>query len=129
MNIFKLTRILKVTSVFVFMALVLSANSFAEADAVKGKESYDQICASCHGMTGKGDGVAAASLNPKPRDLSSAEYVSSLSDDHIFKVVKEGGAAAGMSPLMPAWGGVLSDDQINNVIAYIRNDLCKCQAK
>ncbi len=129
MNIFKLSRILKVSAIFVFMTLVLNANSYAEGDAVKGKESYDQICASCHGMSGKGDGVAAAALNPKPRDLSSAEYVSTLADDYIFKVIKEGGASVDKSPLMPAWGGVLSDDKIWNVIAYIRNDLCKCEAK
>ncbi len=129
MNAFRLSEIVKAVSVFVFVVMVFSIDAFAGGDAAKGKESYDQICASCHGATGKGDGVAAAALDPKPRDLSSAEYVSTLSDDHIFKVIKEGGPAAGKSPLMPAWGGVLSDDQINNVIAYIRSDLCKCQAK
>ncbi|NIT13178.1 MAG: c-type cytochrome [Candidatus Dadabacteria bacterium] len=126
MNAFRLSEIVKYASVLVFIVMVFSANSFAAGDAAKGKESYNQICASCHGDTGKGDGAAAAALDPKPRDLSSAEYVSTLSDEHIFKVIKEGGASVGKSALMPAWGGVLTDDKIWDVISYLRADICKC---
>lgn len=35
----------------------------------KGKELYQNTCASCHGNEGNGDGVAGASLNPKPRNF------------------------------------------------------------
>jgi mono/diheme cytochrome c family protein len=90
-------------------------------DAAKGKTSFDQICASCHGPGGKGDGPAAAALNPKPRDLSNKAYVSGLKDDYIKKLIKEGGQAAGKSPLMPPLGGALKDDDIENVIAYVRS--------
>ena len=85
----------------------LLADAAGKGDPAKGREKYNQICASCHGPLGKGDGPAAAALDPKPRDLSDAKYVSTISDEQIFKTVKEGGAAVGKSPLMPAWGGVL----------------------
>ena len=107
----------------------LLADAAGKGDPAKGKEKYNQICASCHGQGGKGDGPAAAALDPKPRNLSDPKYVSTLSDEQIFKTVKEGGAAVGKSPLMPAWGGVLSDNDIWNVIAYLRQDICKCQYK
>ena len=107
----------------------LLADAAGKGDPAKGKEKYNQICASCHGPSGKGDGPAAAALDPKPRDLSDAKYVSTISDEQIFKTVKEGGAAVGKSPLMPAWGGVLSDNDIWNVIAYLRQDICKCLYK
>jgi len=107
----------------------LLADAAGKGDPAKGKEKYTQICASCHGQGGKGDGPAAAALDPKPRNLSDPKYVSTLSDEQIFKTVKEGGAAVGKSPLMPAWGGVLSDNDIWNVIAYLRQDICKCQYK
>ncbi|MGQ0793426.1 MAG: c-type cytochrome [Deltaproteobacteria bacterium] len=100
-----------------------------KGDAALGKAKFETICASCHGIGGKGDGVAAAALNPKPRDLSDAAYVSSLTNDHIFKVIKEGGPSVGKSPLMPAWGGALSDDDIHNVIAHIHKSLCNCESK
>ena len=107
----------------------LLADAAGKGDPAKGKEKYNQICASCHGPSGKGDGPAAAALDPKPRNLSDPKYVSTLSDEQIFKTVKEGGATVGKSPLMPAWGSVLSDSDIWNVIAYLRQDICKCQYK
>ena len=107
----------------------VSAKESPKGDPAKGKEVYTNTCALCHGTEGKGDGVAAAALDPKPRDLSEASYASTLSDDHLRKVISEGGASVGKSPLMPPWGGVLSQDDITNVIAYIRTDICKCEYK
>jgi cytochrome c oxidase cbb3-type subunit 3 len=47
--------------------------------------------------------------------------MNALSDEHLFKVIKEGGPAVGKSPLMTPWGGTLSDDDIHDVVAYIRS--------
>ena len=129
MNSNYVIKSIKVVSLLLLVMMLGGINSFATGDSAKGKESYNQICAMCHGETGKGDGVAAASLDPKPRDLSSGEYVSNLTDEHIFKVIKEGGESVGKSNLMPAWGAVLSDDKIWDVVAYLRADICKCQHK
>lgn len=129
MNSNYVRKSIKVVSLLLLVMMLGGINSFAAGDSAKGKESYNQICAMCHGETGKGDGVAAASLDPKPRDLSSGEYVSTLTDEHIFKVIKEGGESVGKSNLMPAWGAVLSDDKIWDVVAYLRFDICKCQHK
>ncbi len=110
------------------IAVSLSLGSAAEkGDAAKGKETFQNTCSPCHGPGGKGDGAAAAALNPKPRNLTDAAYMSTKSDDHLHKVISEGGASVGLSPMMAAWGGVLSEQDIWNVIAYIRQDLCKCQ--
>ncbi|MDO8519548.1 MAG: cytochrome c [Deltaproteobacteria bacterium] len=97
--------------------LILSSATAQAADAAAGKAKYDTLCTSCHGPAGKGDGVAAAALNPKPRDLT----VTVKTDAELAKVIKEGGAAAGLSPSMPPWGGVLNDLDIANVIAHIRS--------
>ncbi|HWU37319.1 MAG TPA: cytochrome c [Candidatus Acidoferrum sp.] len=93
----------------------------AAGDLAKGKASFDQICASCHGTSGKGDGAAAAALSPKPRDLTDKKYVNGLKDDYIKKIVKEGGQAVGKSPLMPPMGSALKDTDIENIIAYVRS--------
>ncbi|HEX3035704.1 MAG TPA: cytochrome c [Thermodesulfobacteriota bacterium] len=103
------------------------AEAAQKGDPAKGKQVYTNTCASCHGQQGKGDGPAAAALDPKPRDHTGAEYMSSISDEYMFKVISQGGAAVGKSQLMPAWGGTLSEQDTWNVIAYIRQDLCKCQ--
>jgi cytochrome c oxidase cbb3-type subunit 3 len=95
------------------------------ADVEEGKKLYGQICATCHGQSGKGDGPGAAALNPKPRDHTDKEYMSKLTDDDLFKVIKNGGASVGKSPLMPPWGSTLKDDQIKDVIAYVRTLCCQ----
>lgn len=74
-----------------------AADPKAEAATV-----FEQRCVTCHGATGKGDGVAAAALNPKPRSFGDAEWQKSVDDAYLAKVILEGGAAVGKSPLMTA---------------------------
>ena len=106
-------------------ALVLGTSLIAHAaDAEQGKKLYMQFCASCHGQSGKGDGAAAAALNPKPRDHTDKDYMSKMSDAEMLSVIKNGGASIGKSPLMPPWGASLKDEQIQDVIAYIRTLCC-----
>ena len=57
-------------------------------------------CATCHGLSGKGDGAAAASFPVKPRSFADPEWRKNVTDDQIRKVIVEGGAAVGKSPLM-----------------------------
>jgi cytochrome c oxidase cbb3-type subunit 3 len=110
----------------VVCAIVLSTAFVAHtADVDEGKKLYGQFCVSCHGQSGKGDGPAAAALNPKPRDHTDKELMSKLSDEDMLKVIKNGGVSVGKSPLMPPWGASLKDDQIKDVIAYIRTLCCQ----
>lgn len=117
-----------VLMILIFSGLSLAGvtNSFA-SDTSKGKVIFNTMCASCHGPGGKGDGVASAALNPKPRDLSSSDYVSGLSDAHLTKVINKGGSSVGKSVLMPPWEGTLTSEDVANVVEYIRSDICKCR--
>ena len=100
---------------------VLVTSSFAEqGDPKEGKVTYDKICSTCHGMTGKGDGPAAAVIPTKPQNHTDGKYMNALKDDYLFKIIKEGGAAVGKAQFMPAWGSQIKDPEIWNVIAYIR---------
>ena len=63
---------------------------------------YTTRCALCHGNGGLGDGPAAASSPVKPRTFSDAAWQAKVTDDHIKKVIVEGGAAVGLSALMAA---------------------------
>jgi mono/diheme cytochrome c family protein len=90
-------------------------------DAKRGEQLYATYCASCHGPRGAGDGPAGAALEPKPAKHSDGAYMNALTNQHLFKVVKEGGPAVGKSPLMAPWGGTLSDAQIWDVVAFVRS--------
>lgn len=102
------------------MASVVVSLADEKGDEEAGKKTYDLLCASCHGTTGKGDGPAAAAMTPKPADFTDGKLMKTLSDQFLFDIIKNGGASVGKSPLMPAWGGQLKDQDIWNLIAYIR---------
>ena len=70
-------------------------------------------CESCHGKSGKGDGVAAAALNPKPADWTSAR-VQSESDGELFWKISNGRGA------MPPWKHLPENDRWA-LIQYIRS--------
>jgi mono/diheme cytochrome c family protein len=93
--------------------------------AEDGKAVYTTYCAACHGDSGKGDGVAAAALDPKPADYTDAARMAKLTDEDLYLVVKEGGAAQGKSALMVAWKASLTDQQIRDVVAYVRSFAAK----
>ena len=67
----------------------------------KARDIFVQRCVPCHGATGNGDGPASATLDPKPRKFGDAEWQKSVTDDHIMKIIKFGGAAVGKSAAMP----------------------------
>ena len=103
------------------ISLTAPASAQSKGDANAGKAKYETLCAGCHGKTGKGDGPAAASLNPKPQDHTDGKAMNSLSDQYLTDIIKNGGAGVKKSALMPAWGKTLNDQDVANVIAYIRS--------
>jgi mono/diheme cytochrome c family protein len=81
---------------------------------------FQKSCATCHGTDGRGDGPAAMALDPKPQDFKDCKNMAAKSDETLFKAVKGGGHAVGLSPIMPPWGGTYSDEQIHGLVQYVR---------
>jgi mono/diheme cytochrome c family protein len=90
-------------------------------NAEAGKAKFQQFCATCHGPAGAGDGPAAAARRPQPLHLGDPEWQASVDDEHIRKVITQGGAAVGLSPMMTPWGHALKGEDLENVVAYIRS--------
>jgi mono/diheme cytochrome c family protein len=86
---------------------------------IAGKQIFTQICVSCHGPEGKGDGPASAALEPKPRNLTDPTVMAPLDDRYLFELISRGGIAVGKSPLMPAQPSLAKED-IGHVIAYVK---------
>ncbi len=83
------------------------------------KATFNSVCAACHGKDGRGNGPAAAGMNPKPADFNSPAFWKAAPDSVLFKAIKDGGASVGKSPLMVAWGGTYSDADIHALVKYI----------
>lgn len=85
----------------------------AEA-ASAGAEVFRSNCESCHGTQGHGDGVAGQALDPKPRDLAHLQAI--VGDDYLFWRIYEGKPGTAMI----SWNGILTDEQIWEVVSFIR---------
>lgn len=90
-------------------------------------DNYKTYCMQCHGVTGNGKGVNIRDMSVQPRDHTDAKDMSARSDAELFKAIKEGGLSINKSVLMPGWGDVLTDEEINDLVLHLRA-LCKCQS-
>jgi mono/diheme cytochrome c family protein len=104
-----------------FAVLALSSAHAGAGDSAAGEKKFQQLCATCHGARGAADGPASASLRPKPRALNDAEWQAKVDDDYLRKVITQGGAAVGLSPMMTPWGHALKGEDLDNVVAFIRS--------
>lgn len=90
--------------------------SYAEG---QGKHLFNQYCVTCHGDAGKGDGQNASNLNPPVPDLTTSKNLADAT--YVRRVIAEGSAAVGRSPLSPPWGRSLRPQEIEYLSAYCRS--------
>jgi mono/diheme cytochrome c family protein len=83
----------------------------------EGKKVFQLNCATCHGVTGTGDGPASTALNPKPANFVKGKFKYGTSDVQLFKTISGGISGSAMPP----WKGTLTDEQINHVIYYVKS--------
>ena len=89
-----------------------------KGDATKGEKVYVTYCHLCHGDKGDGTGHIGRGLSTKPVDFTDPKFASHLSDEFVYRLVKDGAEAHGRTPLMIPWKGVLKDQEIRDVAAY-----------
>ena len=81
-----------------------------------GKQVYVTNCIGCHGVSGAGDGPAAAFMEPKPFNFTNAEVQKQHSEGQYYHFLLFG--LPGTS--MPAWGDYLTVQDIWDVINFLR---------
>ncbi len=91
----------------------------ASVDVRLGKQKFEAVCASCHGVDGKG-------LPGLGKDLTTSPFVKSQTDEQLVEFIKKGRDASDPANTtgvaMPPKGGdpSLTDDQLRAIVAYIR---------
>ena len=107
-----------------YEALAWPPGADLAADATLGQRVYVERCAICHGPEGRGDGPAAPSFVPRPRDFALGEYkYKSTPEDQpasaadLRRTVTDGLPASAM----PYWRDILSEAEIEAVVAYIQD--------
>lgn len=89
-------------------------NPFGAEAAQEGAEIFKTNCETCHGPQGHGDGPAGGSLDPKPQNLAKLQEIAG--DDYLFWRISAGKEGTSMV----AWKGILSEEQIWQVVSFIR---------
>ena len=84
-----------------------------DENLIAGGEVYTELCARCHGMPGRGPSVLGASFYPPAPQFSVQP--SAYTDGELFWIVKHGIRNTGM----PAWGRLLTDQDIWKVVAFL----------
>jgi len=102
-----------------FSAALGSAGALAmphdQLDLAAGGAMYAQVCASCHGPTGHGDGPAARSLPTAPPAIGVAAAMRQVSPAMMYRLVSVGVRGTAMS----AWASTMTPAQRWNVVAYV----------
>jgi len=95
------------------------AASGIDAQMRAGAHAYDISCAACHGSDGKG-----SALFPP---LAGNAAVRQVRSETVVRTVLAGGKAAATpktptGPGMPSFGWRLTDEQVANILTYVRNN-------
>lgn len=122
-------RMTGVTCVVIGLALLLGVHEHAgltpeqaregnpvpptEASIERGRELYVELCAQCHGITGRGDGPLAADLPIPPADFQL--HIPFHTDQFFFQVITRG-----FGDVMPAFGEQLSEEDRWNLVNFLR---------
>ena len=89
-------------------------NPLDASASTDGATVFHTNCEACHGTQGHGDGPAGAALDPHPKNLAELQTV--VSDDYLIWRISEGKYGTSMV----GWKGILTEEQIWQVIAFIR---------
>jgi mono/diheme cytochrome c family protein len=86
-----------------------------KGDVTWGRQFYMNNCFTCHGVEGNGQGPRAYFNIPRPRNFTSEASRRILNRPRVFKGITEGRVGT----VMPAWGKVLTPQQIANLTEYV----------
>lgn len=88
-----------------------------DAAVFRGGLVFANYCVTCHGINADGNGRAARIYNPRPANLRTSDK----NDAYFLLIIRSGGKALARSEFMPPWGAELTEEQMQDLVAYLRS--------
>ena len=102
-------------SLIAYLRFMSSSKHKLMGDPKAGMQIYQKYCQVCHGVEGDGDGIMTNLMGITPMDHTNPNETRPLSNSDIVKSILDG-----KGRFMPAWRGILSQDDAEALVSYIR---------
>ncbi|MES9832675.1 MAG: c-type cytochrome [Candidatus Thiodiazotropha sp. DIVDIV] len=107
----------QIQSLIAYIRFLQNSKHTLTGDPEVGQQVYMAKCAACHGRTGEGDGPLTELLKINAQNHTNSAEMNKHSNSHLTEVITYG--TPGKS-LMPGWKDILSEEEIEGVVSYIR---------
>ncbi|MEN8207597.1 MAG: c-type cytochrome [Pseudomonadota bacterium] len=105
----------QVRALIAYLRFLGSAKHDLMGDPEVGLQLYQKYCQVCHGVEGDGDGIMTNLMGMMPMDHTNPNETNSLDNEELVESILDG-----QGRFMPAWRGILSQDDVEALVSYIR---------
>jgi len=105
----------EIASLIAWLRFMSRAKHGLAGDPQAGFELFDKYCTVCHGEDGYGDGVMGKLMALSPMDLSNPNETDRFTNAELAEAILNGSGR-----YMPAWRGILTEEDVDALVSYIR---------
>jgi cbb3-type cytochrome c oxidase subunit III len=105
----------QVNALIAYLRFLGSTKYDLMGDPESGALLYQKYCQVCHGEEGEGDGILTKLMGITPMDHTNRNETNSLDNEELVDSILDG-----KGRYMPAWRGILSQDDVEALVSYIR---------
>ncbi len=105
----------QVQALIAYLRFLGSSKHDLMGDPEAGMQLYQKYCQVCHGEEGDGDGIMTRLMGIMPMDHTNPNETSSIDNEELVKSILDG-----KGRFMPAWRGILSQEDVGALVSYIR---------
>ncbi|MCU7845909.1 MAG: c-type cytochrome [Candidatus Thiodiazotropha sp. (ex Monitilora ramsayi)] len=105
----------QINALIAYLRFLSTSKHTLTGDPELGMRLYRQYCSICHGKDGDGKGVMINLIGLKPIDHTNPARTDKMSNEDLSRSIIEG-----KGRFMPAWRGILSQDEVDGLVSYIR---------
>jgi mono/diheme cytochrome c family protein len=105
----------QVDALIAYLRFLGSSRHELMGDPEVGLKLYQKYCQVCHGVEGDGDGIMTKLIGMMPMDHTNPNVTNRLDNAELVRSIRDG-----KGRYMPAWRGILSHEDIEALVSYIR---------